>query len=366
MTEGSYDAAEASKILRCSTEVLRALQQEQYLLVRVEGGAELYPRSYIEALEAELATYYTFRQRWSVDPSLCKLFYLRWQYEHEPPGLSKFQHDTWRSRINERADALVRERSVYSLSALASYLGRSLGCVQTWVYSGKIYTIKIGITRYVGGWYALHLKKLLAMLKTEQVAKELCVSYATLIRYAQNGDIPAKRAPDGTYRFTWRDVTEFKKRQKLHAGHMSLVAAAARLGVSKTRLYAHHHGSSDACRGTHTVLISDLEELRRHFSSLNEAFAWLQAIIDTDSRPQVVDAASVVFILEISESTLSIWSRKELLPYFPRRFADAHVVTRSYLRAYIIGLKNFASGRRVTIGLAREYKRLCEEQNSIV
>lgn len=374
MVSNGYSAAEVCEKLDCSPDLLSELREEGYAHFFGGDAHVMYLRVYIDALAEELEKYLAFKYRKRPDLMLMRLFYLRWQYEHAPPELNRSQRDTWREDIKKRGEMFLSDSRAYTLTGLATFLGRPLKTVQAWAYRGKIYTIKVGTVRYVTRPYARYLKSLLRLPTAEMIAHQLNISYPTFIRCIQKGEIRARIAPDNGYRFTKDAVAAFQMRCRTNAKSsreelVTPAAAAKRLGIRLPLLWEHIRAEriKSVVRGTLYVPEAEVARWEHYLCSLNQPFEWLQPhVARPGQRPQLMASSGVVRELAVPASSLTYWSSRELLPYFPDTIIGDRGITRNYVQSYVVGLKQFAAGRKLNIHLLREYRELCAQNNCVV
>jgi len=310
------------------------------------------------------------------DKALFELYALHRKY-YDVPDCSPYHLRLHKAAIKSACTALVDSGRVWTTAQLAVALGVTAVCVRTWARSERMSTVHFGRTHYLTAQYASYICRVWLEWNTVlQLAEEHGILAYNIWEWIRLKQLPAVKFLDGVIRVDpkvfRRYLASLPKAEYKAESLVTIDEAVRRIGCRRNVFM------DQLCKGTivgvgrwNTRRIPEEEVARweKWFSCLNDEFSWLDPLIKLPRRkPEVLSAKQVAARLKISGERVGAWSKQGLLPFFPDSFTapvDGNLV-RLFVRRYIVGLKQYAGGSKVTCAHARAYKKLCQEKGNIV
>lgn len=316
-----------------------------------------------------------------LDVIFFKLCLIEWEAHRDFTSTTPKNNRAYWKNARARCDVLVRSGDAYTLAMLAPMLGKNFAECSLMARRGKLPIVRIGsagyAVYYVSRQYGDRLADvMLNWLLPARVAIELTTSRTTVYRWIRNGKLKAFRCPDGHERVPRRALAALElsleqERTRSIDGKPAITIdeAARRLGVFWDTVSKASESIVYTPGGSHAlILVSEVEEWERRFTHLNTPFSWLEPCVIIAGRlPRTVNAKQAATLLGVSRTSIQIWSRRGLLPFFLRSFPNSDGGdVRVYVYVYLLSLKRYAGDNTITFRTAGEYMQACMKTCQII
>lgn len=369
MRNRGYTHSYVCAILEIGFKTLRELRNRgEFPFFTTEEGKIYYDKGYVDGLAAK--TRVSSDKDFRYDPTLFKLWYLKFKYDSCPKGLTHRRTADYRARVKTKCHALIASGDAVPLSQLAESLGglfRKKDTFSVWARENRVACVRIGHLYYLSRRHFNYIVWLFTECETvNEIALRFNKDKATVEKWVRQGKITGIRCPDGITRFPPRTSNPLAV-----APGLTLRETAKRLNVSYVTLVNRiSEGIVTSTGNYHTRRIPEAEVAfwEKRFKSLNDGFGWLESRNTTGARLYTLSTRQTAHSLNVKEVTLTTWGKENLLPYFTKSFSRDSVPPqeRGFVKLYIYGLRNFAKGSKVTKRDAIQYRQLCTEAQNIL
>jgi len=208
-------------------------------------------------------------------------------------------------------------------------------------------------------WFYRECKTLTELAKIAQID----VHY--LERKVRNGELPVLYGPTRHLpRFTPETVMQIVQEQPKCM--LTYAQAAQRLGVNVNTVgrYFQKRLRADPIKRSTIPCIpeAEVQEWEVRFATLNPGYEWLSRAFG-NRTPLTYNSSQVKRILGISDTTLSVYCKEGLLPFYSRSFSIT-TPNRQFVQLYVKGLLKYSKGYPQRH--ARDYLRRCQERGIVV
>ncbi len=352
--DGFLNTPQTARTLKLSKSGIRKHHRASALPCTKIDGRIAYPRSFVDGL-AEATNGIP------VTRDFVLLYKLVWEYN--TGTISRQQTE---QQINE----LRRHGQVLNTKEAAKLLGYHSNTISLWRNRGWIRSVTFWRTQLCVRSDIVKLKTLADGFTVYEAAASLGVCPTTVRKRASKGQLSTANHLNGNMRANPREVLAIAEEQaKLKAASLPAPVAAKLLSVSMQRLFRWKVLGS-----VRTVLIGerpqyvteDIMALVQHFQTITPGFEWLSPIYTQPAgAKQLWPAAKAIRFLGVVQSQFNNWSRLGLLPFYVRTPAGLCSVRREYVSAYLISLKAYAAGRKITKAVLEEYYAICQENRLV-
>ena len=359
----TYSRAQAAARLHVEIPTLAVLCAEG--LIPYKTGARkayLFPAGYVDSLAAFLGA-----SRLPDVVNLAQLFWLQQAFLAVPSDVSHRKQVAYRAMIRERCQQLVAEGKIIEIHDIFNDVAAvaTKSAVQDWASTGRLATARFGHERYLGLRYWRYVCMRLNNWPLIVVAAhQLGITTDALLKQVRKRRVRFFEGPD---RLTRIDPAEIARKLASRdvPNTVSYLEADAMLGVPEGTLNSRV-GNGYVLGGNGRVPLSEVERLRKKFTTLCPGFDWLAKLIAlSGGEPLTLNASQVQRQLGISAASLSVYSQSNLLPFYDRCFSDMKG-ERHYVTWYIDGLKCRYPGQKITRVELLAYKEDCSAAKFIV
>lgn len=366
-----YTSEEASLLLGVSEHTLALLRgRGGVIFYRTKGDRKLhYPRVCIDSIVAMVRLHEkcAYLKR---DLTLFELYRLQYEYDNSPPEFGARRRLKYLADLREICNSLVEEGRIAPLEYLVNDLRHFFRrkTIMTWAVEGRIPSVRIGKIHYLPkGPYRQILRLLTAYPTLRAVAQELGMGYDALGGLVRRNKLKIWRGPDAMPRIDPRALTLLIKEKRAESTTLTQQEAARALGVPYRTLRQHvQSGVVASLRfgNARRISLEEVQYWKRHFSTLNAGFEWLDWQIATSKhKPRLLSQGQACRQLGIATRTIISWTQLGLLPFYNRSFAAK---TPYFVYLYIHGLAKFMSSSTPSQSTAARYKQLCQDARLIV
>jgi DNA-binding transcriptional MerR regulator len=313
-----------------------------------------YPAVYIEGLVRTTGSY----------PLTTQFVELCWLENRYRNGCSKE-----RQEAVQRCKQLQAEGRVLDVAQASKQLWLKRNSVIRCCLSGRLRRAKVANRLYLPAADIKQHAKVLTWPGTDEAADMLGVTPRFIHAQFREGKLAGRPALDSSVRFERCTLTKYQQEHlACPDGWLSGAQVAATLGV----------GGATVSRWMRTGLLESrfrgklrlynpvqIQQLLLQFNTLNPGFEWLEATLGPP--PSTVTATGAMRMLNCKRSTVSVWSRTNLLPYYSRTpLTDQMCKIRDFHRLYIFGLIRHANGRPLTRSLLIGYREQCAGAGQVI